>query len=150
MSESVNKASAASAPVLPERPTLDELEAYLSGDNFATKQAKCKILEGWAGHGKCEMTLDPAIHCNAQNAVMGGAIFTLADYAFACATVPGSAGSVTLSSTIEFIKQTRGHKLIATCDADKSGRRVGFYTTCVIDDAGELIAKITSTSYHLG
>lgn len=133
---------------LPEQPTLEQLEDFFKHDTFAYNQAGCRIVEGWKGHGVCEMVLVPEKHCNAQNFVMGGAVFTLADYAFAVASMCGEVSSVSLSCSVEFIAATKGRKLIATCDEDKNGRKVGFYTTLVKDDLGELIAKISTTCYR--
>lgn len=134
-------------PRLPERPTLDEMVAFFRDDTFAFERAGCRIVEGWAGHGVCEMDITPG-HLNAQGHVMGGAIFTLADYAFAVASMCGQAASVSLTSTIEFMKATQGARLTATCDIDKAGRKVGFYTIEVADDRGEAIAKVVTTCYH--
>lgn len=134
-------------PRLPDRPTLDELTAFFKGDAFAYERAGCRIVEGWTGHGVCEMDIMPH-HLNAQGSVMGGAIFTLADYAFAVASMCGAHASVSLTSTIEFMKASKGTKLIATADADASGRKVGFYTIEVRDDLGAAIAKVVTTCYH--
>lgn len=132
---------------LPDYPTLDEMAAYFRHDAFAYEQAGCRIVEGWVGHGVCEMNIT-AQHLNAEGHVMGGAIFTLADYAFAVATMCGAAASVSLTSTIEFMKASKGTKLIAIADVDKPGRKVGFYTVQVKDDLGETIAKVVTTCYH--
>ena len=134
-------------PKLPERPTLDQLVAFFRDDTFAFDRAGCRIVEGWAGHGVCQMDITPG-HLNAQGHVMGGAIFTLADYAFAVASMCGACAAVSLTSTIEFMKATKGTRLIATCDDDKTGRKVGFYTIEVEDDLGEAIAKVVTTCYH--
>lgn len=132
---------------LPEYPTLDELVEFFREDTFAYNQTKCRIVEGWVGHGVCEMEIDD-VHLNAQGYVMGGAIFTLADYAFAVASMCGAASSVSLTSTIEFMKASKGTKLIATCDIDKPGRKTGFYTIEVTDDLGQRIAKVVTTCYR--
>ena len=71
--------------MLSERPTMEEMEAFFNGDQFATKAAGCRIVEGWKGHGVAEMELAD-IHKNAQGNIMGGAIFTLADFALALAS----------------------------------------------------------------
>lgn len=133
---------------LPEKPTAEQIHEFFRDDTFAYQQADCRIVEAWKGHGVAEMVLDADKHFNAENHVMGGAIFTLADYAFAGASVCGHGSSVSLSSTIEFMKSTRGSKLIATCDVDRSGHRVEFYTVTIRDDLGELIAKVVSSCYH--
>ena len=62
---------------------------------------------------------------------MGGAIFTLADFALAIASNIGEEPSVAVSNTINFMSATKGSVLKATCDVDKSGRRLGFYTVNV-------------------
>lgn len=133
---------------LPEHPTPDQIEAFFSHDTFAYRQAGCRIVEAWRGHGVAEMVVDPAKHLNAEGRVMGGAVFTLADYAFAAASLCGAASSVSLASTIEFMKGTQGNKLVATCDVDRSGRKVGFYTIDVTDDEGEHVARVVTTCYH--
>ena len=133
---------------LSEHPTDEEIQNFFKDDTFAYVQAGCRITESWKGHGKAEMELDPCRHCNAQGYVMGGAVFTLADYAVAAASVPGYRSSVSLMSTIEFVHATRGNKLIATCDADHSGNKVGFYTVNVVDDEDTLIARVLVSCYH--
>lgn len=133
---------------LSDNPSDAEIHAYFKDDTFAYAQADCRIIEARRGHGVAEMVLNPKKHFNAQDHVMGGAIFTLADYSFAAASVPGHQASVSLSSTIEFMKSPKGKKLIATCDVDRSGHRVEFYTIIIKDDLGELIAKVVSSCYH--
>lgn len=134
-------------PKLSEHPTDEEMQAFFCRDLFASKQANCRIVECWIGHGKAEMDIVPSMHFNAGGHVMGGAVFTLADYAFAAASMPGSVAAVSLTSTIEFMKSTKGSKLIATCDVDHVGRKVGFYTTDVVDDLGVHIARVVTTCY---
>lgn len=132
---------------LPEHPTPEEIEEFFKKDTFAYKQADCRITESYVGHGVAEMVLDPAKHFNAQGFVMGGAVFTLADYAFAAATMPGVVDAVSLVSTIEFMKSPKGKKLIARCNIDRGGNHVGFYTTDVFDDEDVHVARVVTTCY---
>ncbi len=133
---------------LPENPTAEEIHDFFSEDTFAYKQADCRITESRVGHGVAEMVLNPEKHFNAQGYVMGGAVFTLADYAFAAASVPGHDASVSLTSTIEFMKSPKGKKLIATCDVDRSGNKVGFYTIDVFDELDTYVARVITTCYR--
>lgn len=128
-----------------ENPTVEELETFFTGDKFATQAAGCRIVEGRRGHAVCEMELVRDVHYNAMGGVMGGAIFTLADFALAIACNIGEEPTVSVSNTIEFMNAAKGSKLIATCDADKSGRRLGFYTVDVTDDTGRAVAKMCAT-----
>lgn len=133
--------------MLPDSPTRDEIEAVFANDRFATQAAGCRVVEGAKGHAVCEMELSP-IHRNAMGNVMGGAIFTLADFALAIACNIGESPTVSVDSNISFFAATKGTRLIATAEADRSGRRLGFYTVTVSDDLGKTIAKMTATCYR--
>ena len=133
--------------MLPDNPTRDQIEAVFANDRFATQAAGCRVVEGERGRAVCEMELAD-IHKNAMGNVMGGAIFTLADFALAIASNTGGNPSVSVSSTIEYLSASKGTCLIATCNADKSGRRLGFYTTDVTDDTGRRIARVTTTVFR--
>ncbi len=133
--------------MLPEHPTMEEMEAFFSQDHYATEATGCRVVEGWKGHGVAEMDIQ-TIHQNAQGNVMGGAIFTLADFALAIASNIGQDPTVNLSSSIEYIKATRGTKLIATADCVKDGRRIAFYDVVITDDTDALIAKVSIVGYR--
>ncbi len=123
---------------------IEEVRTYFGGDHFATRQCEATIDEAGPGHSVCSFLIKRH-HRNAMGNVMGGAIFTLADLACAVAANVEQPPSVTVSSNIEFISGARGNRLIATCSADRSGRRLGFYTTHVKDELGTLVAIVSST-----
>ena len=133
--------------MLPENPTLQQIKAYFANDKFATQAAGCTIVEGSRGHAVCKMVLDDKQR-NAQGGIMGGAIFTLADFCLAVACNIDEQPTVSVSNTIEFLSGVKGSKLIATCDADKSGRKLGFYTVDVADDTGRKVARMTATCFR--
>ncbi len=124
-------------------PDIEEVRAFFSGDHFATRQCEAVIDEAAPGRSVCSFTIERH-HRNAMGNVMGGAIFTLADLACAVASNVGQQPSVTVSSNVEFIARAKGEKLIATCTADRSGRRLGFYTTRVEDNCGTLVAIVNT------
>lgn len=127
-----------------ENASLKEIQEFFSKDNFAVKACGAKIVSAEKGHAVCETTLD-TIHKNAMGAVMGGAIFTLADFALAIACNVGENPTVLVSANIEYPNAARGEKLIAECQVDKSGRNLGFYTIIVQDELGTLVAKMQAT-----
>lgn len=128
--------------------SLDEIRSFYAKDRFATDACGCRILEARPDHAVCTFDIAPT-HLNARGAVMGGAIFTLADFALAIASNVGGTPSVSVSNTIEYLSAARGHRLIATCDADKSGRNMGFYTVDVKDELGTSVALMTATCYRI-
>lgn len=133
--------------MLPDNPTMDELEEFFNADRFATQAAGCRIVEGSRGHGVAEMDLAD-VHKNAQGNVMGGAIFTLADFALAIASNVGQHPTVNAASSIQYLAATRGTKLIATADCVKDGHRLAFYEVDIVDDEGVDIARMSVTGYR--
>lgn len=130
-------------------PTLDEVRACFAGDRFAA-QAGCRILEASEGHAVCELAIDPERHHNLGGSVMGGALFTLADFALAVACNYNSGPTVSVTHTIEFMRAPKEGILIATCDADRRGRTMGFFTVTIDDDQGRCCAKMTATTFTKG
>ena len=135
--------------MVPENPTLEQLEAEFNNDRFATKAAGCRIVEGNKGYAVCEMELSEN-HCNAMGNVMGGAIFTLADFALAIAGNVAQPPTVSVNHSIDFLRSTKGSKLIATCRCDKAGSRLAFFTVEVVDDLGKEIARMNATCARVG
>lgn len=133
--------------MLHESSTLDEVREYFGHDRFATDACGCEVLEASRGHAVCAFDIAPE-HLNAQGNVMGGAIFTLADFSLAIACNIGEHPTVAVSNTIEFMNGARGKRLIATCDANKSGRTLGFYTVDVRDELETPVARMCATCYR--
>ncbi len=133
--------------MLSDNPSREELDAVFQNDRFATQAAGCRIVSGERGRAVCEMELAD-VHRNAMGNVMGGAIFTLADFALAIACNIGEEPTVSVDSSISFLRSTKGAKLTATAVCDKPGRHLGFYTVLVEDDLGKAIAKMTATCYR--
>ena len=132
---------------LDESTPLDEIRSFFAHDLFAYEACDCRIVEACRGHAVTEFEIQP-IHRNAMGAVMGGAIFTLADYALAVACNMCESPTVSVSNTIEFLSGVKGSRLRATCDADKSGRSLGFYTVDVTDELGTKVARMTATCFR--
>ena len=133
--------------MLDENCPIEEVRELFGNDRFATEACGCRVLEASRGHAVCAFNIAP-IHLNAMGNVMGGAIFTLADFALAIACNIGEDPTVAVNNTIEYLNSTKGSTLIATCDADKSGRSLGFYTIEVKDDLDTPVAKMTATCFR--
>ena len=133
--------------MLSDDPTLEEIEAVFANDRFATEAAGCRVVSGEHGRAVCSLELAD-VHRNAMGNVMGGAIFTLADFALAICCNIGEEPTVSVDSSISFFRSTQGAALTATAVCDKPGRHLGFYTVTVEDDLGKQIAKMTATCYR--
>ena len=100
--------------MIDESCTIEEVRELFANDHYATEACGCRVLEAGKGHAVCAFDIAD-VHRNAQGAVMGGAIFTLADFALAIACNIGENPTVSVSNTIEFLSSTRGSTLTATC-----------------------------------
>ena len=134
--------------MIDEGASLEEVRAIFSNDRFASDACGCRVVEAARGHAVCEFDIT-AGHRNEKGGVMGGAIFTVADFAMAVASNVGSPTTVSVSSTIEFMSAARGTRLIATADVEKDGRTLGFYRCVVTDELGTPVAHATQTLMHL-
>ena len=90
--------------------TLEEARAFFRGDRFAVEQAGITIEEIGEYYARCSMPVTP-LHKNAAGAVMGGAIFTLADFAFAVAANVGGVLTVTTTASVSFVGTCKGEVL---------------------------------------
>lgn len=134
--------------LIDENASLEEVQAVFRNDRFATDACGCRVVEAARGHAVCEFDITPGHH-NEKGGVMGGAIFTVADLAFAVASNVGEDVTVSVASSIEFMSAARGERLIATADVDKNGRTLAFYNCLVTDELGTPVARVTQTCMHL-
>ena len=129
---------------------IERVREFFSRDVFATSATGIEIDEIGDKWAKCLLKLD-ARHKNAANQVMGGAIFTIADFTFAVATNRPEYTSVTVttSSNISFIGTVKGDMLVAETKLLKDGKRSCFYEIEVKDEFGNLVATVNTVGTHL-
>ena len=125
---------------------LDAIRAYFSKDRFASEGIGAAIVQAEPGHAVCRMEIQPQ-HCNALGKPMGGAIFTLADFAFAVAANAGQAPTVSLSSQIAYLSAAKGKSLTAEARAVKRGRSTCYYQIDISDELGTAVACVTTTGF---
>lgn len=126
---------------------LDQIRSRFSNDFFATQAAGAVIDKAEPGHCICSMTIQP-VHLNANSKVMGGAIFTLADFAFAVAA-NGYSDRITVTQqvSVTFLSPAEGKKLIAEAKCIRAGHTTCLYAVDVKDDNGMLKAHLTINGY---
>ena len=128
-------------------PTLDQIRACFSGDRFATETVGVRIDVAEPGRAVCSLPICPA-HLNANFVPMGGAIFTLADFAFAVAANGHSTRvTVTQQVAITFLAASRGTVLTAEARCLKAGRTTCLYAVDVTDDLGAQVAHLTINGF---
>jgi len=126
---------------------LEEAQAYFQGERFATGNGMTldALTEEYA---TCGMEIQDR-HRNALGGVMGGAIFTLADFASAALTNHLHSPTVAQQISINYLNGVKGTRLSATATCRKNGRSSIVSVVDVTDDTGRDIAQMVITSFKL-
>ena len=127
--------------------TIEEAREFFSKDRFATENGMT-LDERDDAHATCSLVLSER-HCNAYGGVMGGAIFTLADFAFAALTNGPGRSTVAQQVSISFLAAPRGGRIVATARWRKDGRSSCVVNVDVADDTGRDVAQFVGTGFKL-
>ena len=120
---------------------------HYTRDRYACNTTGVKIEKVSKDYALCSLEITDG-HLNGNDYVMGGAIFTLADYAFGVAANYDSWNTVTLTSNISYQNPTIGPKLYAEAICRKSGRSMAFFDITVTDQDGKLVATVSTTGFR--
>jgi acyl-CoA thioesterase len=122
------------------------VQRFFKNDKFA-ERANIELVSVSPGHARAKMTLHPH-HLNGYGTVQGGAIFTLADFAFAAASNSHGTVAVAINVSITFMKAGQTGTLWAEAREISRNFKLGSYTVEVKDDAGELVALFQGLAYR--
>ena len=114
-------------------------------DRFAATNGM-RLVELRLGFAKTCLQVEER-HFNSVGMVQGGAIFTLADFAFGAASNTGGKVAVAVNTNISFTKATRSGSLYAEATEVSRTRRISTCTVRVTNDAGDLVALFQGTAY---
>ena len=127
--------------------SLEEVREYFKGDRFATDSGMV-IDEFGEGSAVCSVEIGEG-HRNANGGIMGGVMFTLADFAFAVAANNKHMPTVAQQVSINYLNAAKNGRLIAKASCVKDGKTTCVYTVSVTDDSGRDIALFTATGFKL-
>lgn len=128
--------------------TLDDAKEYFAKDVYATVSTGIEILEVGENYAKCAFNIDER-QTNAVGHVMGGAIFTLADFVFAVTTNTKDKVTVTAMSSISYFNSPKGTILYGESRMKKEGKRSCFYEIDIYDDLGTSVACVSTNGAHI-
>ena len=127
---------------------LEKAKAFFEKDVYAMGTTGISLDEVGERYAKCSLKVDSR-HVNATGHVMGGAIFTLADFTFAVATNFNQSLTVTTVSNISFLGSPKGDTLISESRLIKDGKRSCFYEISVKDNLDNPVALVSVSGTHL-
>ncbi|MEN6459124.1 MAG: PaaI family thioesterase [Thermoguttaceae bacterium] len=124
---------------------LDAVRARFKNDRFAATSG-VELVELRPGYAKACLKIEDR-HLNGVDIVQGGAIFTLADFAFAAACNSADRVAVAISTNLSFLEASRSGTLWAEAVENGRSTRIANATVRVTDDAGRLVALLQGTAY---
>jgi len=125
---------------------MSELSDYFAGDAFASGNG-IELLEVREGYARARLQVG-ARHLNAAGVVQGGAVFTLADYAFAAASNSRGTLALAIDAHVTFLRAVRGGTLVAEAREEGGSRRLSTCQVRVTGENGALVALFTGTAYR--
>jgi acyl-CoA thioesterase len=125
---------------------METVKRFFKKDKFA-ERANVELLSVSPGTARAKMTLHPH-HLNGYGTVQGGAIFTLADFAFAAASNSHGNVAVAINVSITFMIAGTTGTLWAEAREVSKNFKLGSYTVEVKDDEGELVAVFQGLAYR--
>lgn len=125
---------------------MDILREYFNRDEFA-KLCGMEVVSMSPGHSICRMKIGPQ-HFNGYGSVQGGAIFTLADLAFAAASNAHGRVAVGINVNITYMKAAKSGTLQAEARELSANPKLATYTVDITDDNKNLIAVFQGLVYR--
>lgn len=132
--------------IIAEGIVLEEIKKFFKRDKFA---AYCgiELLEVKPGTAKAAMEVKEE-HLNGVNTVHGGAIFTLADFAFAAAANSYGNITVAINVNITYMKALTAGKITAEAREISRNPKLSTYTIDIYDDKGDVAAVFQGLAYQ--
>lgn len=124
----------------------DEARILFANDRYAALTG-VEIVETSTGYCKARMKIEDKV-MNGANVVQGGAIFTLADFAFAVASNSHGQLALAINVNISFLKAASAGTLHAVATEVTEPARLGAYDVLVTDDEGEIVARFNGMVYR--
>lgn len=125
---------------------MEDQNDFFTKDTFA-RGAGIELLEVSPGKARVKMEVR-AMHLNSHGTVHGGAIFTLADAAFALASNSHGIPAAAINASISYMKSARSGTLFADAVEYSKNPKLATYTVDVTDERGEKIAIFQGMVYR--
>lgn len=125
---------------------MNALKDFFLKDRFAVL-AGAELMEIRVGYAKARMKVTE-YHLNGGDVCQGGALFTLADLAFAAAVNSHLTLTFSTSSQITFIRPVASGYVYAEAVEIVNHKRMPFAEVRITDEEGQLVAVFSSSGYR--
>lgn len=125
---------------------MENVEAFFRRDRFA-EHVGVELLEVSQGRAKARLAINEQ-HLNSVGTAHGGAIFALADLAFAVASNSHGTIAMGINVSISYIKAVKEGVLIAEAREVSLSPRLATYAVQVTDQGGDIVATFQGMVYR--
>jgi len=122
------------------------IKEFFKNDRFAAHNG-IELLEVSEGYAKARMRIEDK-HLNGISVVHGGAIFTLADLAFAAASNSHGTVAVAINASIWYVKAAMEGTLFAEAKEVSLNPKLATYSIEITDEGGEIFAAFEGMVYR--
>jgi len=126
---------------------MDEIKRFFATNDIFARHCGIELLEVAPGFAKVSMKIEPH-HFNAAKTVHGGAIFTLADFAFAVASNSHGTLAMGINTSVSFVKAATSGTLYASAREQSLNHKLASYLVEVTDDDGDVVAIFQGMVYR--
>jgi len=126
---------------------MDTIKRYFSDKDLFARHCGVELLEVRSGWAKASMKIEP-YHFNGAKTVHGGAIFTLADFAFAVASNSHGTLAMGINTSVSFVKAATHGTLYAEASEQSRNPRLASYTVHITDDLNDVVAIFQGMVYR--
>ena len=124
----------------------EKLKDFLNTNDLFCRHCGITLTRVAPGEAEAELEITPQM-MNSRNVVQGGAIMTLADFAFAGAANAMGHTTVSTGVTTHFLRPGTGNKLFATARKIHHGRMTCLYQIEVTDEQGKKVASVSVSGF---
>lgn len=129
------------------KPPMGTIKDFFSSNDLFARHSGIELLEVGEGWAKASMKIEP-YHFNGAKTVHGGAIFTLADFAFAVASNSHGNLAMGINTSVSFVKAATAGTLHAVAREQSRNPKLASYSVMITDDENSVVAIFQGMVYR--
>lgn len=126
---------------------MQEIKQFFSTEDKFARHSGIELVDAGLGWAKASMKIEP-FHFNGAKTVHGGAIFTLADFAFAVASNSHGNLAMGINTSMSFVKAATRGTLYADATEQSRNPKLASYSVMITDVAGDVVAIFQGMAYR--
>jgi acyl-CoA thioesterase len=126
---------------------MQKVKEFFSAEDKFARHTGIELVDMGPGWAKASMKIEP-FHLNGARTVHGGAIFTLADFAFAVASNSHGTLAMGINTSVSFVKAALTGTLHADALEQSRNAKLAVYSVMITDDAGDVVAIFQGMVYR--